>query len=103
MCPRSINVESSGAISHQSDEYWGGCEQEGGKEKKNVKFIDEQQLPSKKRKNGMISSSIAQMEESPNKKLEVLTRGSCKHTVAAPKRIVSVRTTSEEALVIIEF
>jgi len=99
LCPRSINVESSSAISHQSHEYWVGREQEGGKEKRNVKIIDEQSLPLKKRKNGMINSSIGQMEESPNKKLQMLTRGSCQYTVAAPKRIVSVQTTSEEALI----
>ena len=70
--------------------------------------MDDQQLTSKKRKinqlqldqfqNGMINSSL---DESPNKKPQVLSNGSGEQTAIASKRIVSVRTRSEASVVII--
>ena len=104
MWRRSINVDSSSTISHQSDQYWDGREQGGEKEKKNVKFVDDQQLPSKnskKSKNRMINSSSGEME-SPNKKPHVMNKVFGQHTAGAAKRIVSVQTKSEASLVIIE-
>eukprot|EP00253_Pinus_taeda_P023146 PITA_23146 len=72
---------------------------DGGKEEKNVNLImDEQQLPSKNRKKGMMNSAIGQMEESPNKKIQVLTRGSGQHTATVPQMMVSPQTRSEEAM-----
>lgn len=99
LCLRSTNVDSSSSISVQSDQYWNVSEQDGGKEEKNVNLMDEQQLPSQKRKNGIMNSSVGQMEESPNKKIQVLTRGSGQHTATAPQRVVSVQTRSEEAMI----
>jgi hypothetical protein len=70
--------------------------------------MDDQQLPSNKRKinqlqldqfqNGMTNSS---MDESPNKKHQALSNGPGEQTATAPKRIVSVRTRSEASVVII--
>ena len=58
---------------------------------KNVKFMENKQQPSKKRKNGMIDLSIEQMGKSPKKKFQVVTKGSGQHT------------RSEASMVIIKF
>lgn len=102
-----MNVDSGEAISHQSDQSSDCHEQGGKKEKKNDKFIDDHQLPSKKRKiNYMQSTQIENgnnssmddtpaccHEESPTKKHQSLSKGS------TPKRIASVRTKSAESTI----
>jgi len=110
---RSIHVHSGGAISYQSDQS-SDCHERGGeKEKKNTKFMDDHQLPSKKRKiNYMQSAQIENEnnssmddsptcchEESPTKKHQALSKGSGQQTVAAPKKIASVRTRSAESAI----
>lgn len=104
LSPRSVNIGSSGIVSHQSSDSHKRAAQE--KNEKDTRFMDDQQLTSKKRKinqlqldqfqNGMINSSL---DESPNKKPQVLSNGSGKQTATAPKRIVSVRTRSEASVV----
>lgn len=110
LCLGSINVNSGRAVSHQSDQS-SSCNERGGeKEKKNVKFMDDLQLPSKKRKinymqseqieNGINSSmddNSCYHGESPNKKLQELSMDFGEKRAAAQKRIVAVRTNSEES------
>ena len=77
---------------------------------KNVKYMDNMQLPSKKRnmeylylyqiQNGMINSS---MDELPKNNLSGLSKGSNKQMVASPKRMVSMWTRTKDSMVIIEF
>jgi hypothetical protein len=110
LCPGSINVDSGRAVSNQSDQSSGSNERNEENEKKNVKSMDNHHLPSKKRKinymqsvqieNGINSSmddSPCRHGESPDKNPQVLSRVSGEQTVAAPKRIVAVRTRSEQS------
>lgn len=96
---RSINVDSTSTVSHQSAPYRGDREQSRETVEKNVKFMEDQLLPSKKRKNGMIDSSIEQTEKSPKKKFQLMTKASGQHNVAAAKRILSVQARSEASLI----
>jgi len=109
-----MNVDSGKAISHQSDQ--SSCFNERGEEKeKNASFMHDQKMPSKKRninymqseqiENGIHSSmneSPCHHRESPNKKLQVLSRGFGEQRAAAQKRIVAVRTRSEKSPVLNE-
>jgi hypothetical protein len=112
LCLGSINVDSGRAVFHQSDQSSGCNEQGGEKGKKSVKFMDDQKLPSKKRKiNYMQSEQIeyginSSVDESPfcqgesSKKMHQLVPSSGsgeKITAAKPKRIVLARTRSEES------
>jgi hypothetical protein len=98
---------SNGVVASQDDKYWDCHERGWEKEKKNGKFLDDQQLPSNKRTmnymesaqienriNSSIDDSHCCHKKSPNKKHHALSRGSA----AAPKRIVSTRTRSESSV-----
>lgn len=56
LSPRSIDVDSDRAICHHSYNPWDCREQDREKEGKKSKFMDDQHLPSKKRKTGYIQS-----------------------------------------------
>lgn len=106
---RSVNVDSGRAISHQSDQSSDCHEQGGEKEKKNAKFMNDHQLPSKKRKiNYMQSVEIekygnnSSMDDTPvccHGESPTKIKGSRQQTVATPKRIASVRTKSAESAI----
>lgn len=108
---KSINVNSGKAISYQSDQS-SDCHEGGGeKEKKNAELMDDHQLPSKKRKLNYVQSAQIEkgnnlsMDDSPTcchessqrKKHQGPSKISGQQRVAAPKRIASVRTRSEES------
>lgn len=108
---KSINVNSGRAISYQSDQS-SDCHEGGGeKEKKNAELMDDHQLPSKKRKLNYVQSAQIEkgnnlsMDDSPTcchessqrKKHQGPSKISGQERVAAPKRIASVRTRSEES------
>eukprot|EP00253_Pinus_taeda_P025592 PITA_25592 len=105
----SVNVDSGDSVSHQSNESSDSHERVREKDERNTGFMDDQQLTSNRREitslqldqfqNGMLNSS---MDESPNKKHQALSQGGGEQTVAAPKRVVCMRTTSEASVVIIE-
>jgi hypothetical protein len=97
---RGKDLDFSGAVSHQSDQYWDFHEQGEEKEEKEAKFIGDQQLQSKKRniEHGITScmdDSPCCDEKLPKNKRQVLSSDSGEQTAAAPKKIVSVQTTSE--------
>eukprot|EP00253_Pinus_taeda_P016775 PITA_16775 len=112
MPARSAEIDSSGAVSHQSY-HSSDCHEPvwemGGK---NPKFMDDMQLPSKKRKinyvqldqiqNGMIDCSMdddLMCDEAPKKKHSGLNKGSIEQKAAAPKRIVSVRARTNASVI----
>lgn len=106
LSPGSVNVDAGDTVSNQSNESSDSHERVGEKDGRDDRFMDDQQLPSNKRQinhlqldqfqNGLSNSS---MEESSNKKHQVLSNGSGEQTAAAPKRIVSVRTISEASVI----
>jgi hypothetical protein len=108
-CLGSMNVDSGKAISHKSDQS-SCCNERDEEKEKNANFMDDQKLASKKRninymqseqiEKGIYSSmneSPCHHRESPNKKLQVLSRGFGEQRAAAQKRIVAVRTRSEKS------
>jgi len=110
LCLGSMNVDSGQAVSHQSDQS-SGCNERGEEKEKSVKFMDDQKLPSKKRKinymqseqieygiNSSMDESPLHHGESPNKKLQVLSKGFGEQRTAGKKRIVAVRTRSEKSV-----
>lgn len=94
--------DSLGAVSQQSYDSSDCSQQVRKKEGKNAKFLDDQQLPSKKRttRNGM--TLISSMDDGlicdkpPKKKHKALKKGSNKQTATAP------RTRSEAFLINID-
>lgn len=109
---QSINVDSGRAISCQSDQSSDSHEGGGENENKNAELMEDHQLPSKKRKinykqsatteNGKDSSmddspAVCYHELSQPKKHQAPSKISGQQSVAAPKRIASVRTRSEES------